>query len=218
MGFGAPKRNLFALILEVFWGPPSKVKIELPCRRELHFHPPGRPPNRPKNWSGFEGAPGPLFFSIQEARTKKSAEKVSKWPPGGGKSSFLEVFFSPGRLLGPKVTPGSSQVTPRTHFSRFWDDFGTFLVKTCFKKHMLSELWQSLSDNTSNKKWRAFRPVFLTFGEPFLQAEYQIPDILILNTKKSNKKMAGAPPCISNFLGTIFAGRVPDTGSFDFKQ
>ena len=30
--------------------------------------------------------------------------------------------------------------------------------------------------------------------------------------------MVGVPPCISNLLERIVAGRVPDTGSFDFKQ
>ena len=135
MGFGSPKRTLFALNLEVFWSPPSKVKIELPCTREHHFLPPGRPPNPLKNWSGFEGAPGPLFLSIQEARTKNKYRKGVKMGPGGGKSSFWEVLFSPGRLVGPKVTQGSSQVTPSTHCSRFLHDVGTLFGESMLKQN-----------------------------------------------------------------------------------
>ena len=57
----------------------------------------------------------------------------------------------------------------------------------------------------SKKKWRALRPVFLTFREPFLQAEYKMKPNII---KGQNKKMAGAPPCISHFSGAVSAGRV----------
>ena len=39
-------------------------------------------------------------------------------------------------------------------------------------------------------KWRAFRPVFLTFWEDFSQAEYRLSDLLILNNKK-NKRTHG---------------------------
>ena len=45
----------------------------------------------------------------------------------GGAKREMEVFFSPGRLLGPRVSPGSSQVTPETHFSGFWNDVGSML-------------------------------------------------------------------------------------------
>ncbi len=54
------------------------------------------------------------------------------------------------------------------------------------------------------KKMRALRSVFVTFREPFLQAEYKMKPKTLNNTKKT----AGAPPCISHSSGAVSAGRV----------
>ena len=45
-------------------------------------------------------------------------------PRGGGESSLFNVFFSLGRLLGPRDSPGSPQVSP-SQFFLIWDRFGS---------------------------------------------------------------------------------------------
>jgi hypothetical protein len=47
------------------------------------------------------------FLSIFDRKCSKMMS------PGGMRKSFLDVFFPLGRLLGPKVSPESPQVTPK---------------------------------------------------------------------------------------------------------
>ena len=114
------------------------------------------------------------------------------WLPRGGESprkSFSNVFFSLGRLLVPRVSPGSPQAGPRTHLSLFSTRIGvprgTFfnIVGTLVR---------------GGKKTRALRHVFRPVGALFLQADYA----LVITSAVAGLGAArwiytSADPCIS---------------------
>ena len=67
-----------------------------------------------KKQSGFEGAPGPPFFSIQEAKKQTSSEKVPKSSPKRGpkmnpRTTVFDIFCP----LGPRWAPEPPQEPPR---------------------------------------------------------------------------------------------------------
>ena len=139
------------------------------------------------------------FFQSTNKNYKKntSGRPVSKkvtilgplWGPGGGGHEVpFHIFFTHLGPFGPTWSPGDSGTPPNLHFSRFLERksrcFTIFGVKIV---EMLAESGDSFLLPKLKKKWRALRPVFLTLGGAFRQAEYRP----LAFTPKLHKKNGG---------------------------
>ena len=91
--------------------------MELPCTREHHFHPSGRPQNEPKRKSIFERAPGPPFLVSRRPETKTSAEHVPQEPPQRGATFARKSFkMAPLRSVAPSLSHKGSREPPGVDF------------------------------------------------------------------------------------------------------
>ncbi len=130
------------------------------------------------------------LFSVPEARTKKNAEKMPQKPPK--RDSFFVV-----EGLVPRPGFPYEEVVPQTGLKGLRSasrvGFGEHLGQKNgrISSNIWAEYGYSLSIQNSNKKWRALRPVFLTFGCVFRQAEYRFHISLICSPTSFANTMGG---------------------------
>ncbi len=118
------------------------------------------------------------FFSVPDARKRKSAEKMPQQPPKS------ESFFVVKGLVFRTGSP-YEEVVPQT---------GPKGLRSASRVGFWGHLGQKNGRISSN-----------------IWAEYGYS----LSIQNSNKKMAGAPPCISYFRVCVSAGRVPASYKFN---
>ena len=102
---------------------------------------------------------------------------------------------------GPKGLRSASRVGFGEHFGQ---------TNYIISPNIWAEYGYSLSIQNSNKKWRALRPVFLTFGCVFRQAEYRLHISLICSPTSFANTVGGTTHSKTKQIwGCVSAGGAP---------